>query len=269
MPDGFTPVAVSRRIGAPASDIFAILTDPGRHPDLDGSEMLRGAVTTARITGLGDIFVMKMHFPALGDYEMNNYVVEYEQDRRVGWEPAPGRGHPREGQDRWGHRWSYQLTPDGPEATVVTEIYNCSRAPEDQRRGMENGKVWIGAMTKTLERLDKLSTITRLLGDPDSFPHRIRAKGTGSVHDVIERCGVWSCCGDELVNLAQAGPGEQRLLVGDPLAACGQHRVRRLRCGLGDEPGALGQPTVRSVVRASVAERPLCPAPPDARCPLA
>jgi hypothetical protein len=161
MADEFTPVAVSRRISAPASDIFAILTDPVKHLDLDGSEMLRGAVTTARITGLGDIFVMRMYFPPLGDYEMRNHVVEYEQDRSIGWEPEAGRGHPGEGEDRWGHRWSYQLTPAGPDATVVTETYNCSRAPEDQRQGMQNGTVWIGSMTKTLERLDKLSTSTR------------------------------------------------------------------------------------------------------------
>jgi hypothetical protein len=67
MGDDFTPVAVSRRIGAPASDIFAILADPVRHLDLDGSEMLREAVTTARITGVGDVFVMRMYFVALGE----------------------------------------------------------------------------------------------------------------------------------------------------------------------------------------------------------
>jgi hypothetical protein len=158
MGDDFTPVAVSRRIGAPATDIFAILTDPVRHLDLDGSEMVRGAVTTGRITGVGDVFVMRMYFVALGDYEMNNHVVEYEPDRRIGWEPEAGRGHPDEGGGRWGHRWSYQLTPAGPEETVVTEIYDCSRAPEDARQGMEDGRVWVEAMAKTLERLDKLST---------------------------------------------------------------------------------------------------------------
>jgi Polyketide cyclase / dehydrase and lipid transport len=157
MADEFTPVAVSRRIGAPASDIFAILTDPVRHLDLDGSEMLRGAVTTARITAVGDVFVMRMYFAALGEYEMNNHVVEYEPDRRIGWEPEAGRGHSGEG-GRWGHRWSYQLTPVGPGETVVTEIYDCSRAPEAERRGMEDGKVWIESTTETLERLDKLST---------------------------------------------------------------------------------------------------------------
>ncbi|HEY1916574.1 MAG TPA: GNAT family N-acetyltransferase [Streptosporangiaceae bacterium] len=132
MTDGeYQPVAVSRRICAPAHDIFQVLADPARHSEIDGSQSLRGAGSTGVIS--------------------------------VGWEPEAGRGHPNaaaEGSDssRWGHRWSYQLTPDGPDATVVTEIYDCSRAPEDERAQMDNGNVWAQSMAETLERLDALCT---------------------------------------------------------------------------------------------------------------
>jgi hypothetical protein len=159
--DECKPVVVSRRICAPAHDIFQILADPVRHLELDGSESLRGAVSTTMISGVGDVFVMKMYFAHLGDYEMNNHVVEYEQDRLIGWEPEAGRGHPAAAPDstepsRWGHRWSYQLTPDGDDATVVTEIYDCSRVPEEGRALMDNGNVWAESMARTLERLDAL-----------------------------------------------------------------------------------------------------------------
>ncbi len=159
--DEYQPVAVSRRICAPAHDIFEVLADPARHPEFDGSESLRGAGSTTVISGVGDVFVMRMYFSPLGDYEMNNHVVEYERDRRIGWEPEAARGHPDAAQDspepaRWGHRWSYQLTPDGPDATIVTEIYDCARAPEKERAGMDNGKIWIESMARTLERLDAL-----------------------------------------------------------------------------------------------------------------
>jgi hypothetical protein len=159
--DEYQPVAVSRRICAPAHDIFQVLADPVRHPEFDGSQMLRGAGSTAVISGVGDVFVMKMYYVEIGDYEMNNHVVEYEPDRRIGWEPEAGRGHPNVAPGssepaRWGHRWSYQLTPDGPDATVVTEIYDCSRAPAQERAGMDNGNIWIDDMAKTLERLDAL-----------------------------------------------------------------------------------------------------------------
>jgi hypothetical protein len=163
MTDEYKPVAVSRRICAPAHAIFGVLANPVRHPEFDGSGSLRGAGSTAVISGVGDVFVMKMYFPHIGDYEMNNHVVEYEQDRSIGWEPEAGRGHPNAAQDssesaRWGQRWSYQLTPDGPDATVVTEIYDCSKAPEEERAAMDNGNVWAQAMAETLQRLDALCT---------------------------------------------------------------------------------------------------------------
>lgn len=158
--DDYRPVTVSRRIAAPAAVVFAVLADPRRHVDLDGSEMLRGAVTDAVVTKVGDVFVMKMYYSEHGDYEMNNHVVEFEPDRRIGWEPVAGRGHPDESTaaESWGHRWVFDLVADGSDATVVTEIYDCSRAPNEERRSMGDGQVWLEAMTATLERLDAVAT---------------------------------------------------------------------------------------------------------------
>jgi uncharacterized protein YndB with AHSA1/START domain len=156
--DECKPVRVSRRIAAPAASIFQILADPERHRDIDGSGTLRGAAPGAVISGVGDVFVMRMHDPRIGDFEMNNYVVEYEPARRVGWEPENGRGHPdagTPGAGRW-RRWSFELTPDGPKATTVTEIYDCCQAPEEARTELGNGSVMIEAMRTTLTRLDAL-----------------------------------------------------------------------------------------------------------------
>jgi uncharacterized protein YndB with AHSA1/START domain len=163
--DSCQPVAVTRQINAPASRIFQVLADPARHVDIDGSGMLRGAASTTPIARTGDVFVMKMYFSRLGEYEMNNHVVEYELDRRLSWEPEAGRGHPdaalanaNEAQRRWRHRWTFELTPMGTDATLVTETYDCSRAPEEQRVGMDNGRVWLESMTETLKRLHALCT---------------------------------------------------------------------------------------------------------------
>ena len=157
--DEYQPVAVSRRIKAPAANIFRVLADPRRHLDIDGSGMLRGAVSEVMISGVGDVFTMRMYYSEHGNYEMNNHVVEFEQDRRIGWEPEAGRGHrDRTPAARWGHRWSFELTRDGPDATIVTETYDCSRAPEEKRADMDNGRVWIESMARTLERLDRACT---------------------------------------------------------------------------------------------------------------
>ena len=83
------PLEASRRIEAPSARIFEILANPQRHMDFDGSDMLRGAILDRPISGVGDTFTMKMH--RLGDdYVMLNHVVEFERDRRIFWEPAPG-----------------------------------------------------------------------------------------------------------------------------------------------------------------------------------
>lgn len=156
--DQYKPVEVSRRIAAPAEAVFRILADPGMHTVVDGTGMLRGPVTTEAITRVGDVFVMKMFYVELGDYEMNNHVVVYELNRRIGWEPEAGRGHPDAAPGsteprRWGHRWGFSLVPDGPDATIVTETYDCSRAPAEAREGMDGGRIWVEGMTATLERL--------------------------------------------------------------------------------------------------------------------
>jgi hypothetical protein len=163
MASEYEPITVSRRICAPASEIFRLLADPGRHRDLDGSGMLRGVVSGTTISGVADVFVMQMFFEELGDYQMINHVVEYEPDRRIGWEPEAGRGHPNaepaaDRPARWGQRWTFELTPDGPDATVVTETFDCSRVPEDERVDVDNGNIWVASMHQTLERLDQLCT---------------------------------------------------------------------------------------------------------------
>ena len=57
---------------------------------------------------------------------------------------------------RWGQRWGFELVPDGPDATVVTHRYDCSRVPEAHQAQMAGGRVWLAAMAETLRRLDGL-----------------------------------------------------------------------------------------------------------------
>ena len=165
------PIEASRRIEAPAALIFGILSNPQRHMDFDGSDMLRGAVLDRPISDVGDTFTMKMH--RLGDdYLMLNYVVEFEPDRRIFWEPAPGDPSRAEGDDPSkvgipaGYRWGYILTPDGDDATVVTEVFDFGTVKEEVHQSLLNdGGAWINgnnslrqSMTATLERLEKIST---------------------------------------------------------------------------------------------------------------
>ena len=166
MTEGRKATKVSRRIEAPAALIFGILANPQRHADFDGSGMLRGAVLDRPISDVGDTFTIKMH--RMGDdYLMLNYVVEFEPDRRIFWEPAPGDPSRAEDNDPSkvgipaGYRWGYILTPDGNDATVVTEVFDSGPLPDDL---LLDGGAWINgtntvleSMATSLERLEKIS----------------------------------------------------------------------------------------------------------------
>ncbi|MCP3856002.1 MAG: dimethyladenosine transferase [Actinomycetia bacterium] len=138
-------VSRTRVIAAPANEIFNILADPTRHPEIDGS----GSVRKARLTDperleLGSRFGMDMHIGV--PYRITNTVVEYEQDRLIAWRHF-GR-----------HRWRYELEPvDG--GTRVIESFDWSTSPigkllELARYPQRHGP----HIEETLERLEAAVT---------------------------------------------------------------------------------------------------------------
>jgi uncharacterized protein YndB with AHSA1/START domain len=150
--DESTTVKVSKRIEAEPAQIFEILSQPKLHTEFDGSGMLRGAITEEPIAGVGDVFAMKMHHDEMGDYEMNNRVVEFEDNHRITWEPERRDIE----ADRWHYRWGYELAPDGAGATIVTEFFDCSRSPDEAKQATKDGTVWTEAISASLEKLDEL-----------------------------------------------------------------------------------------------------------------
>ena len=153
-------VSVSRRIEAPAERLFALLADSANHPLIDGSGMVREPAPSVMVSRTGDAFVMDMHHREFGDYQMRNEVVEYEAARRLVWEPARVAASPDEQEDIGDparYRWGWELAPDGPGATLVTETFDCSRSPEDLREAVREGEVWRDAMIASLARLDLLA----------------------------------------------------------------------------------------------------------------
>jgi len=157
-------VSVTRRIPAPAARIFAVLADPARHPEIDGSGMLRHVLDPRPVSGVGDAFVVAMHNDEMGDYEMTNHVVEYQPCSRITWEPvltAASRSEDAEGiGGQSHHRWSYTLVPDGAAVTVVTETFDCTQSPEWLKKAVRGGQRWEPTMVATLERLESLATST-------------------------------------------------------------------------------------------------------------
>ncbi len=166
MPEVSRTVEVTRRIEAAPGPLFEILATPQRHKDFDGSEMIRGAVTDRTISGVGETFTMKMH--RLGrDYLMINRVVDFEAERRIFWEPAPGDIETAGGDASRvgvpsGYRWGYILAPESDYVTLVTEVFDCGPEENHWILQKDDGS-WINgansvlrSMAETLEKLEAL-----------------------------------------------------------------------------------------------------------------
>lgn len=131
-------ITVTRTVQASPAQLFALLSKPERHQEIDGSSMLRGLEGTSELSGVGDEFVMNMENDALGTYQMKNTVTAFEQDRRIGWAPAL---HPIDGYtDKLGdtraegHSYTWELAPDG-DGTRVTQVYDWSGVKDESFRG--------------------------------------------------------------------------------------------------------------------------------------
>lgn len=113
-----TRISVSATVDAPVERVFALLADPDRHPDIDGSGTVRASHTHLAITEAGDVFVMEMNHPTRGHYRVENHVVRYESDRALAWAPAAVGAKPS------GHIWGWELESDSDDRTVVRHYHD-------------------------------------------------------------------------------------------------------------------------------------------------
>jgi Polyketide cyclase / dehydrase and lipid transport len=158
MADGF--VSVSRHIEAPATRLFALLADTANHSLIDGSGMVREPVVAGTLSGTGDTFRMNMHHDEWGDYQMHNEVVEFQAGERIVWQPARVEVIGPEQQEVLRsafYRWGFEFVADGPDATLVTETFDCTRSPDELREAVREGEGWRDAITSSLAKLDQLA----------------------------------------------------------------------------------------------------------------
>ncbi len=118
MPDLFS-VSVERVVPAPPQQVFDLLADPRRHPEIDGSGSVRQAVGGPDRLHRGARFGMRMHLG--GPYSMTSTVTEFEEGRRIAWQPRPTQS--LLASVIGGRVWRYELTPvEG--GTLVRETWD-------------------------------------------------------------------------------------------------------------------------------------------------
>lgn len=150
---GDTVVSVERVIKAPASDIFAIVADPSRHPEIDGSGSVKHVQQGApEQVELGSTFGMSMKLGV--PYTMSNTVIEFEPNRKIAWQTTFAGPL---GRFIGGRIWRYELE-SSDNGTLVRETWDISK---DKQRFMLRagpvGKQTKDAMSKTLARLAEIT----------------------------------------------------------------------------------------------------------------
>jgi uncharacterized protein YndB with AHSA1/START domain len=147
-------VSVERVIPASPEAVFALISDPHRHHEFDGSGTVREARNVPDELKLGETFGMSM---VLGvPYAMRSTVVEYEKDKLLAWQTrAPVKVvDPFAG----GRIWRYELEPvDG--GTLVKESWDIREESAFTKPVVRRAaKKTAENMTKTLERIEQVLT---------------------------------------------------------------------------------------------------------------
>jgi uncharacterized protein YndB with AHSA1/START domain len=147
---------VERIIPAPPEAIFALLVDPARHREIDGSGTVRDPKGPTQQLVLGSRFGMSMRMGI--PYSMVSTVIEYEQDRRLAWQT---RGPTPLGRFVAGRVWRYELEPvDG--GTRVRESWDISHeSPLTKPLVRGAGEETLKNMAATLEHIEAVVTADR------------------------------------------------------------------------------------------------------------
>ncbi|WP_328608873.1 YbhB/YbcL family Raf kinase inhibitor-like protein [Amycolatopsis sp. NBC_00345] len=144
-------IEVSRLIPAPADAVFAVLTDPKGHVDIDASGMLLDAEGDP-VRQSGDRFVVHMDREALGDRPLGKYdvevvITEFAPDKEIAWTVTGTRTPVR-------HVYGYRLEP-AEGGTLVTSYYDWSEITEEWKARLTFPVVPESALKATLGILER------------------------------------------------------------------------------------------------------------------
>ena len=151
-------VQATRRIAAPASALFRIVSSPQGHVDIDGSGMLVAAPDAAPLTAVGETFDIDMNRDSLGDipdlhdYKVRNTVTQIVPDRLFEW------GVGSEDKAPFGHVYGWQLDPVSDDETDVTNYCDWSGIPDEFRSRRAWPVVPLAMLERSVENLQRLAT---------------------------------------------------------------------------------------------------------------
>ncbi|MFD3508835.1 SRPBCC family protein [Nocardia sp. NPDC058666] len=117
-------VRASRDVAASPGAIFELIADPAQQPRWDGNDNLAQAEVGQRVRGVGDVFTTTLTTGA----ERDNHIVEFEEGRRIAWNPSERDKTPP------GHLWRWELEPIDDTHTRVTHTYDWTELHDELRQ---------------------------------------------------------------------------------------------------------------------------------------
>ncbi len=108
---GRNQVSRSVEVRAPAADLFAIVADPRRHHELDGSGTVGKNIRALHTLVPGARFTTKMRMFGV-PYRITSTITAMKPDELIEWR------HPA------GHHWRWEFATITPTITRVTETFD-------------------------------------------------------------------------------------------------------------------------------------------------
>jgi uncharacterized protein YndB with AHSA1/START domain len=155
--DAAQRISATRRVPAPADQLFRLVTDPHTHVAIDGSGMLQAAPGAEPVRAVGDAFTMDMDREPLGDLPMGrctvvNRVTRIEADRLVEWSVG-SLDHPKP----LGHVYGWILEPVDGATTDVTNYCDWSSLNPKLRHLITFPVVPLEMLERSVDRLAELA----------------------------------------------------------------------------------------------------------------
>jgi uncharacterized protein YndB with AHSA1/START domain len=154
MPD--ERIEATRRIAAPASAVWELVSHPEGHVRIDGSGMLEAALDAKPLTAVGDIFDMDMDREPLGDvplgkYQVRNWVTRIEPDHLIEWS-----ANNIEKPEPFGHTYGWRIDAVSGSECDVTNYTDWSELSEELK------PYWpivpLTMLEKSVENLERIVT---------------------------------------------------------------------------------------------------------------
>jgi uncharacterized protein YndB with AHSA1/START domain len=135
-------VTASCEVAANSETIFELIAETANQPRWDGNDNLATAAPGQRIRAAGEVFAMTLTSGSVRE----NHVVEFDEGRRIAWQPADPGAPPA------GHLWRWELEPLDATRTRVTHTYDWSRLA-DKNRFPRARATTSDALRESLQRL--------------------------------------------------------------------------------------------------------------------